>query len=139
MSKEKKITLENYDYKNKGPHLNSPFSKRALELLGIEEKELLTLSLEDYINLNRDCKEISQELQKERYNNYINKHTELINKAKEKRKELISDNETTAKKSENENKIYHCELHKNNNYYIPKAKMNPNCEICKEYGLKYEK
>ena len=67
MSKDKKINLENYDYNNKGLHLNSPFSKKALEFLGIEEKELLTLNLEEYINLNKDCKELPSELQKERY------------------------------------------------------------------------
>ena len=141
MSKDKKINLENYDYNNKGLHLNSPFSKKALEFLGIEEKELLTLNLEEYINLNKDCKELPSELQKERYNNYFKKHLELIDKAKEKRKELISDDEIVIDKK-TEDKIYHCELHQNsgsNNFYCLKAKTNPNCEICKEYELKYEK
>ena len=98
MSEEKKITLENFDYNNKGRHLNSPFSKKDLEFLGIEEKELIFLTLEEYINLNRDCKDISPELQKERYNNYYKKHQELINNAKEKRKELIEDNEKSNEK-----------------------------------------
>ena len=138
MSKENKITLETYDYNNKGPHLNSPYSKKTLELLGIKEKELLTLTLEEYINLNKDCKEIPPELQKERYNNYFKKHDELINKAKEKRKELISDEEIVIGKNP-QYKIYHCELHKNNTFYYPKAKKDPNCEICRECEAKFEK
>ena len=138
MSEEKKITLENFDYNNKGRHINSPFSKKALEFLGIEEKELLFLTLEEYISLNKDCKDISPELQKERYNNYFKKHQELINNAKEKRKEFIENNEiTTEKKSDF--KIYHCKFHKHCCCFKPKGKRDPNCEICKEYESKYEK
>ena len=142
MSKESSINLENYNYNSKGPNLNSPFSKKALESLGIEEKELKTLSLDEYIKLNRDCKEISDELKKERYDNYLLKHRELINKAKEKRKELKSENEIQLNTEGNtENKIYHCELHKNplSSNTFPKIKSNPKCEICNEYSKKYEK
>ena len=143
MSKEEKITLENYNYNLKDKNLNSPLSIKALQLLGIEEKELKILSFNEYINLNRDCREISSELQKERYDNYFHKHEDLISKAKAKRKQLIAE----AEKEENtdkisENKIYHCELHRtsfSSNFYGQKGNPNPNCEKCNEYSKKYEK
>ena len=93
MSKEGKINLENYNYNSKSANLNSPFSIKALHSLGIEEKELKTLKLEEYIKSNIDCRDISEELQNERYMNYVKKHDELINKAKEKRKQLKEENE----------------------------------------------
>ena len=144
MSKESNINLENYNYNSKGPNLNSPLSRKALESLGIEEKELKTLPLDEYIKSNPDCKAISNELQKERYDNYLLKHRELINKAKEKRKQLKSENEIQLNTEGNsENKIYHCELHKDSssstNFFNPRVKSNPKCEICKEYSKKYEK
>ena len=64
MSKDSNINIENYNYNSKGPNLNSPFSRKALESLGIEEKELKTLSLDEYIKLNPDHKDISNEFQK---------------------------------------------------------------------------
>ena len=146
MSDDEKINLENYNYNNKSQNLNSPFSLKALQYLGIEEKELKTLTLEEYIKLNPDSKDISQELQKQRYMNYVQKHDDLIYNAKKKRKELIAENEkelNSDKNTENnENKIYHCELHQasySSNFFIPKAKINPNCEKCIEYSKKYEK
>ena len=140
MSKEEKITLENYDYNNiKSPHLNSPFSLKALETLGIEEKELKTLSLEQFVSSNPNSKDISSDLQKERYENYVQKHEELINKAKEQRKQLISDKEIEDMDKKTDSKIYHCDLHKNSITLAPKGKINPNCVICNEYAKKYEK
>ena len=143
MSKGKNINLENYNYDSKGPHLNSPFSIKALQSLGIEEKQLKTLSFDEYIKLNRDCLDISQDLQRERYNNYFQKHSELISKAKEKRKQLKSENEIELNSElANENKIYHCDLHQNSyssNFINLRPKNNPNCEICNEYSKKYEK
>ena len=143
MSKGKSINLENYNYDSKGPHLNSPFSLRALESLGIEEKQLKILSFDEYIKSNRDCQNISQELQKERYNNYFQKHSELISKAKEKRKELKSENEIELNSYKDfEKKIYHSDLHQNTSYstnLIPKQKNNRNCEVCNDFSKKYEK
>ena len=49
MSKYSNINLENYNYNSKGTILNSPFSPKVLESLGIEEKELKTISLDEYI------------------------------------------------------------------------------------------
>ena len=40
MSNEEKVTLENFNYENKGPQLNSPHSLKAIQSLGIEEKQL---------------------------------------------------------------------------------------------------
>lgn len=140
MSKEHKITLENYNYEGKGPQINSPNSIKALQSIGLEEKDLKKLTQEEYVALNPECKKLSEDLLNERYDNYIQRHLELINKAKEKRNELISENkENSAKKQES--KIYHCDFHSSStsNFYIPKGKINPNCEICNEYSKKYEK
>ena len=144
MSKEQKITLDNFKYEGKGPHLDSPFSIKAIRSLGIEEKDLKKLSLEEYISSDIDSRLISSDLQKERYDNYIKKQEELINKAKEKRNQLKSEEkeeEEKNKNKENETKIYHCELHNSvsDNYYFSKDKMDPNCEVCKKYSQKYEK
>ena len=143
MSNEEKITLENYNYNIKGPNLNSPLSIKSLQLLGIEEKELKILSFDEYINLNRDYKEIAPELQKEIYDNYFHKHEELITKAKEKRKQLISESQKEDNTDKiSENKIYHCELHRtslSSISYGQKGNPNPNCEKCNEYTRKYEK
>lgn len=86
MSKEAKITLENYNYEGKGPQINSPFSIKALQYLGLEEKELKKLTQYEYVTLNPECKKLSEDLLNERYNNYVQRHLELINKAKEKEK-----------------------------------------------------
>ena len=141
MSNEEKITLENFNYENKGPQLNSPHSLKAIQTLGIEEKQLKKLSFEEYISSNFEAKKISSDLQKERYDNYLQKHEELINKAKEKRNQLISEKEEE-KDKQTENKIYHCELHDDPssfNIAFSKGKINPNCEICSQYAKKYEK
>ena len=141
MSKEAKITLENYNYEGKGPQINSPFSIKALQYLGLEEKELKKLTQYEYVTLNPECKKLSEDLLNERYNNYVQRHLELINKAKEKRKELISENKLENSEKKQENKIYHCDFHStsSSNFLIPKGKINPNCEICNEYSKKYEK
>ena len=46
MSDDEKINLENYNYNNKSQNLNSPFSLKALQYLGIEEKEINTALIE---------------------------------------------------------------------------------------------
>ena len=133
-SEDKFAYLNNFNY--------SQYNYYSVIQNQIEEKELKTLSLDEYIKLNRDCKEISDELKKERYDNYLLKHRELINKAKEKRKQLKSENEIQLNTESNtENKIYHCELHKNSisSNSFPRVKSNPKCEICNEYSKKYEK
>ena len=104
MSKEGKVTLENYNYETNNPHLNSPISIRALNSLGIEEKELKKLSQKEYISINPEFKLISEDLQNERYENYLKKYEELINKAKEKRKELISEMVRDLKKAKESRK-----------------------------------
>ena len=144
MSKEGKVTLENYNYESNNPHLNSPISIRALNSLGIEEKELKKLSQKEYISNNPEFKLISEDLKNERYQNYLKKYEELINKAKEKRKELISEMEKEKKTEADKKsdiKIYHCELHnsESQNLIFTRGKSNPHCEICVDYEKKYEK
>ena len=141
MSNEEKVTLENFNYENKGPQLNSPHSLKAIQSLGIEEKQLKKLTFEEYISSSFDSKQITADLQKERYDNYLKKHEELINQAKEKRNQLISEKEEE-KDKKSEKKIYHCELHDDPNSFnfaFSKGKINPNCEICSQYAKKYEK
>ena len=139
MSKTEKINLENFEGKRKGIHINSPFSIKSLQSLGIEEKDLIILSFNDFINSNPDLKEVSTEIQKERYEYYLQKHKRLITEAKEKRSQLIEDNENETNLENTEKSMYHCELDETTNFYNPKGKSNPQCEKCNEYIHKYEK
>ena len=101
---EKKISLENCDFKKKKVRINSPFSLSAFELLGIDENDLIFISKDEYLRKNQDCQNLKKELQEERYYHFNLKRLKLIELAKKKREELIQENKEQIKKcTENEN------------------------------------
>ena len=100
--KKEKISLENFNYESKTQRLSSPFSLKACKLKGVAEGDLYHISLEDYINLNPDSKNLPKELQQERYDNYEENRTKLIEELKETRNQLIEEAEKQQQKEEKE-------------------------------------
>ena len=86
---KEKISLENFDYESKTQRLNSPFSIKACKFKGVTEKDLYHLTLEDYIQLFSESKNIPKEFQQERYDNYEENRKALIEELKETRDKLI--------------------------------------------------
>ena len=86
---EIKISLENCDFNKKRIRITSPFSLMACELIGINQDDLIFISKEEYVRKNQDCQNLKKELQEERYNHFDSRRRQLIEDAKNKRKELI--------------------------------------------------
>ena len=101
--KEKeKISLENFNYESKTQRLNSPFSIRACGLQGVTEDDLYQISLEDYIKLFPESKNLPKDLQQERYDNYEENRIKLIDLLKETRNNLIEEFEKKQEKEKEE-------------------------------------
>ena len=101
---KEKISLENFNYEAKGHRLTSPFSIKACKLQGVTEEDLYHLKLEDYILLNPESKYLPKELQKERYDNYEENRTKLIESLKEARNKLKEESEKEKEEKEKEEK-----------------------------------
>ena len=86
-SKEK-ISLENYNYQSKTNRLNSPLSIKACKLQGVEEDDLIYITLEEYIQSHPECMNLPKEFQQERYDNYEQNRKDLIETLKEIRNQL---------------------------------------------------
>jgi len=71
----------------------SPRSIEALKSLGIEMSLLYQISFKEFLNNNPDIRVMDCELQNKRYQHYESKRMEKINKAIERRKELITNPE----------------------------------------------
>ena len=103
--KEKvKISLENFNYDSKGQRLTSPFSLKACRLQGVDEEDLYHISLEDYIGSNPESMNLPKEFQQERYDNYEENRSKLIESLKEMRKQLIEKWEKEKKEKEEKEK-----------------------------------
>ena len=105
MSNGSKITLENFNYQKKGPRLSSPYSIKACKILGVDEKDLIKLSFNEYLQLHIESKKLPKDIQQQRYDFYEKDRQTLIKDLKETRKELKEndENEKQNKKNENEN------------------------------------
>ena len=87
---EKKVSLENCDFSKKKIRITSPHSLLACEIIGVDEDDLIYNSKDEFILKNQDCLNLNIELQDERYNHFNARRLNLIELAKNKRKELIS-------------------------------------------------
>ena len=88
-SREGKISLENADFSSKGRRLNSPTSIEACRLIGVDQEELFSLTLDEYILAHPEAKNLDKSLQEERYNHYEENRKANIEAAKSKRSELL--------------------------------------------------
>ena len=114
MSNDSKITLENFNYDKNGPRINSPNSLKACKLLGVEPKDLIKLSFDEYLKLHIDSKPVPKDIQQQRYDYYEQDRQELIKELKERRKELIELEKEENKQKENKDDKKN-ENDKNNN------------------------
>ena len=92
------ISLENFNFELKTQRLNSPFSIKACKLQGVTENDLYQITLEDYIQLHTESKNLPKELQQERYDNYEENRKALIEELKETRNKLIKESEKQKEK-----------------------------------------
>jgi len=90
-SSEKEINLENVDLTNKNFRINSPISKRALFILGIDENTLYEISKEEYIDNNLELKNAPLDIQNKRYEIFNIRRLKSIEMAKKIRNEIIHD------------------------------------------------
>ena len=82
-SREGKTSLENADFSSKGRRLNSPTSIEACRLIGVDQEELFSLTLDEYILAHPEAKNLDKSLQEERYNHYEENRKANIEAAKE--------------------------------------------------------
>ena len=94
MSEEKKISLNNCDFKNKKTRLTSPHSLIACRLIGVNDDDLYFQTLDEYIKNNVECQYLERDLQEERYNHFEKNRKELIELAKNQREFLIKEEES---------------------------------------------
>ena len=79
-NKKEIVTIENSDF-SKNTRINSPRSLEAMKKLGIEQSELIKLSIEEFKAQNPDVKKLSKDLVKFRYEaneKYRNNTIDLI-------------------------------------------------------------
>ena len=91
-----KKNLTNIDFNNNEDKLNSPKSKKALLLLGIEEKDLYFISKNEFIQNHPELINLTEELKLRRYENYENLRKNKIKKAIELREQLLKGNLTNS-------------------------------------------
>jgi len=68
---------------------NSPRSKSAIELLGIDEKELYYINFDEFIKLHPELIKYDESYQLKIYNHMEERRKKNIENAIKKRKELI--------------------------------------------------
>lgn len=148
---KEKISLENFNYKEKKQRLTSPLSIKACKLQGVTEEDLIFITFEEYIQMHPEWINLSKEFQQERYDNFEQNRKDLIETLKEIRNDLISERFKLIKKQKTEpdyddNNIYtkkKVSLTINSNDRL-KRKLKENMEsnikilIEKEYNKKYK-
>ena len=89
----KEINLENIDFMDKNIRINTPISKKALFILGLDENKLYEISKEEYIDKYIELKDKSKDFQDKKYEIFNARRLKSIEEAKLLRKELIRDDE----------------------------------------------
>ena len=107
MDKEKeKISLENFNYMFKKHRLTSPLSIQACKMQGVNEDDLIFLTLEEYVQIHPECMNLPKEFQQERYDNFEQNRKDLIETLKEIRAELKETKLKEEEKSKTEKEEY---------------------------------
>jgi hypothetical protein len=86
--------------------INTPYSKRTIQILGIEENDLYEISKEDYLKKQNILKDAPDELKDQRYELFNNKRLKTIEEARKLRKNLIKDEREKQKLFEKDNLDY---------------------------------
>ena len=86
--------------------INSPRSKRAIQILEINEDDLYEISKEEYLKKQNVLKDAPEELQNQRYELFNNKRLKLIEDVRKLRREIISDERERQKLLEKDNLDY---------------------------------
>jgi hypothetical protein len=84
-----KKNLLNIDFRNSEEKLNSPRSKKALLILGLEEKDLYYISKNDFFNNHPELRKLNEDFKLKKYENYENTRKSRIKKAIELREQLL--------------------------------------------------
>jgi hypothetical protein len=92
--------FENMDFNNRKERMNSPTSREVLKLLGLEEHELYSNSMKEFLYMYPDLRSLEKEIQENRFNHFEEKRIEKIKMAVEKRQELLSQ-KSSSKSKEN--------------------------------------
>ena len=71
--------------------VNTPNSKRAIQILGIDENDLYEISKEEYLQKQNILKDAPDELKDQRYELFNNKRLKTIEDARKLRKDIIED------------------------------------------------
>ena len=87
-NKKEIVTIENSDF-SKNTRINSPRSLEAMKKLGIEQSELIKLSIEEFKAQNPDVKKLSKDLVKFRYEANEKYRNNTIDLIKEERNNII--------------------------------------------------
>ena len=98
-----KKNLLNIDFKNCEEKLNSPRSKKALLLLGIEEKDLFYISKNDFFHNHPELTKLNEDFKLKKYENYENIRKSKIKKAIELREQLLKKTLSTFSQSSDKN------------------------------------
>ena len=103
-NEEEKKNLETIDFSDRKDRIQSPYSKKAILELGLDENKLYKLDKEKYLLNHPELKNASPEVQDKRYEHYNKRREEQIELAKQKRNELIEKENEEVKYIEEENK-----------------------------------
>ena len=98
--------MENVTFMDQNIRVNTPYSKKAIQILGIEENDLYEISKEEYLQKQNALKDAPDELKDQRYELFNNKRLKIIEDAKKLRKKIIADEKERQKRFENDNEDY---------------------------------
>ena len=102
--------LENITFMDPKVRVNTPYSKRAIQILGIDEIDLYEISKEEYLKKQTILKDAPDELKDQRYEVFNNKRLKAIEDAQKLRKDLIKDEKERQKLFGNDNSDFLYEI-----------------------------
>ena len=78
-------------FMDKNERINSPRSKRAIYILGIDEDSLYEITKEEYLEKNEELKDAPNVIKNKRYEEFNFRRLKIIEDARKLRNEIISD------------------------------------------------
>ena len=102
--------LENITFMDPKVRVNTPYSKRAIQILGIDENDLYEISKEEYLKKQTILKDAPDELKDQRYEVFNNKRLKAIEDAQKLRKDIIKDEKERQKLFEKDNSDFLYEI-----------------------------
>lgn len=102
--------LENITFMDSKVRINTPYSKKAIQILGIDENDLYEISKEEYLRKQNILKDAPDELKDQRYELFNNKRLKTIEDARQLRKDIIKDEKERQKLFEKDNSDFLYEI-----------------------------